>query len=118
MKRLLPFAAVALATILSTQVAHAWGIGNSPVNPVGTFQYSGPTANSPGAYKYGYGDYSDRYGYRPDAPGNVNTNPGFPRPANLNEYRLMTPPPVYTPTTYGGYRGPTVGSILLSGVYR
>jgi len=113
------FSRLAILTLLLIPATlFGWGdIGSSRFNPIGINQYAGPAANGPGAYKFGYGDYSDRYGYRPDASGNANLNPTFPTD-NLSGYRTYTPPPVYPVTTYGGYRGNTVAEALMPGVFR
>lgn len=85
-------------------------------SPLGLYRYGGDssTFSGFGAYKYGYGDYSDRYGYRPMAPGNANTNPAFPLlhynfPPSVQSEKKLDPYPV---TTFGGYQPTTVGSVL------
>lgn len=122
MKKILFAALMGWLLTATSPVAFAWGapIGSAQFNPAGINLYVGPNAFGYGAYKYGYGDYSDRFGYQPIAPGNYNASPAYPSVGyGFQTITPPAPPPTTFPlTTYGGYGGGfrtgSVGDILLA----
>lgn len=122
-RRIVLASTLALAgLLLAARPIAAWTppLGSGQFSPAATnvFMRPGPGSWGPGAYKFGYGEYSDRFGFRPAEPANAPSTTMFPSMRFGFQQPAPPPPPVFPITTFGGYRSGTVGAALLPGVFR